>query len=87
MCLLKKIYIVDKTHNIEWNNVQVESERDFHVEPVHILDMREVVHHKKTIVQVKVQWEHYAPYEATWEREDVMRQDYPFLFQDFDKIE
>ena len=51
--LLKK-YIANKYHNIDWNNVQVELEGDFHVEPVRILDMREVVLQKQTIVQVKV---------------------------------
>ena len=47
--------------------------------------MSEAVLQKKTIAQVKVKWEHYALDEATWEKEDVIRQDYPFLFQDFNK--
>ena len=57
------------------------------MEQVCILDMREVVPQKRTIMQVKVQWEHYAPDEATQESEDVMKQAYPFLFQEFDKTE
>ena len=65
----------------------MELDGNFHVVPMHILDKREVVLQKKTIVQVKVQWEDYAPYEATWEREDVKRHTYPFLFQDCDKNE
>ena len=36
---------------------------------------------KWEITQVKVQWEHYTPEEATWEEEEDMRQGYPFLFQ------
>ena len=78
---LLKIYIVDQTHIIDWNNVQVESEGYFHVEPLSILNMREVVLWKQTIMQVEVQWEHYTLDEATQEREDVMRKAYPFLQQ------
>ena len=54
---------------------------------MHVLDLSEAVLQKKTIVQVKVKWEHYALDEATWEREDVIRQYYPFLFQYFNKTE
>ena len=35
---------------------------------------------ERTIGQVKVQWKHYSPDEATWELEDAMRVAYPFLF-------
>ena len=34
----------------------------------------------QAIGQVKVQWEHYGPDEATWELEDSMRVEHPFLF-------
>ena len=34
----------------------------------------------QAIGQVKVQWEHYKPEEATWELEDAMRLAHPFLF-------
>ena len=57
------------------------------MELVRILDMREVVLLKKTTMQVKVQLNHYAPKEATWEREDVMRQVYLGLFQNFNQNE
>ena len=64
---LLKNYIADKYHIIDWNNVQVELEGDFHIEPVQILDRREAKLHKRSMVQVKEQWEHYASEEATWE--------------------
>ena len=85
---LFKKHVVDKSHIIDWNNVQVESEGDFHAEQMCILDKREVVLRKQTIVHVKVQCpKHYTPEEAPWEIEYVMRQVYPFLFQDYDKTE
>ena len=54
---------------------------------MYILDKRKVVFRKHTIVQVKFQWKHYTPEEATRERENVMKEGYPFLFQDYNKIE
>ena len=84
---LLKIYIVDKAHIIDWNNLHIEPKGYFYMELVCILDMREVVLLKKTIMQVKVQLDHYAPKEATREREDVMRQVYPGLFQNFNQNE
>jgi hypothetical protein len=35
----------------------------------------------RAITQVKVQWRHFSPEEATWEMEEAMRKSYPFLFQ------
>ena len=51
--LLKK-YVFDQSHVVKWDNVQVEPEGDFHTEPMHILDKREIHLRKHTIVQVKV---------------------------------
>jgi hypothetical protein len=39
--LLKK-YVHDPTHMIDWNLVQVEPEGEFQVEPLRILDQREI---------------------------------------------
>ena len=63
----------------------MEPEGEFHTEPMSILDKRENELRKQTIVQVKVQWKHYTPEEATWEREEIMRQVYVVLLQDCDK--
>jgi hypothetical protein len=50
--LLKK-YIHDPTHMIDWNLVQVEPEGKFQVEPLRILDQREVVLRNRVIAQVR----------------------------------
>ena len=50
------------------------------VEPVNILDRRRVELRKKVINQVKVQWQHFGPEEATWEDEQSMKVNYPELF-------
>ena len=69
--LLKK-YIHDATHVIDWNVIQVEPEGDFPVEPDCILERREMNLRNRSIGQVKVQWKHLGPDEATWELESKM---------------
>ena len=60
--------------------MQVEPEGEVLVEPLSILDQREVQLRKRVITQVKVQWRHFGPDEATWEDEELMRKTYPDLF-------
>ena len=60
-------YIHDATHVIDWNVIQVEQEGDFLVEPDCILDRKEIFLWNHTIGQVKVQWKHLSPDEATKE--------------------
>eukprot|EP00253_Pinus_taeda_P012316 PITA_12316 len=73
-------YIYDPKHIISWQDIQVEPEGEFLVEPVSILDQRKVVLRKRAITQVKVQWQHFGPNEATWDDELNMRKVYPELF-------
>jgi hypothetical protein len=49
------------------------SEFDFVPEPQCILDRKETPLRNRTIAQVKVQWKHFGPDEATWEMEDAMK--------------
>jgi hypothetical protein len=60
--------------------IQVEAEGEFLPEPQCIIDRKETPLRNKTIAQVKVQWKHFGPDEATWEMEDAMKQTCPFLF-------
>eukprot|EP00253_Pinus_taeda_P028544 PITA_28544 len=87
--VLKK-YIYDPKHIISWQDIQVEPEGEFLVEPVSILDRRRAVLRKRAIIQVKVQWQHFRPNEATWEDEQNMKEAYPELFlgeQHWDDVE
>ena len=47
-----------------------------------IVDSRDQVLRRKTVRLVKVLWQHRGVKEATWEREDTMRANYPFHFED-----
>ena len=60
----------------------MEPEGKFVPEPLHILDKKEVQLRRRTIVQLKVQWNHFEADEATWENEATMREAYPTLFHD-----
>ena len=61
--------------------MQVEPEGEVLVEPLTILDRREVQLRKQVIFQAKVQWQHYGPEEATWEDEELLREAYLNLFK------
>jgi hypothetical protein len=76
---LKK-YVHDANHIIDWSVIQVESKGEFLPEPQCILDKKETRLQNRTIAQVKVQWKHFGPDEATWEMEDAMKLAYPILF-------
>ena len=51
--LLKK-YVYDSTHIIDWNVLHVEPEGELQVEPVRIMDKKEIVLWNRVIARVKV---------------------------------
>ena len=59
-------------HVINWDVIQVEPEGEFRIEPMGILDKKVTMLRNRAIGQVKVQWEHFRPEEATWELVDAM---------------
>jgi hypothetical protein len=48
--------------------------------PIKILDTLTRVTRCKVIKMCKVQWSHHGDDEATWEREEELRVDFPHLF-------
>ena len=57
----------------------MEREGEFQIEPMCILNKKVTMLRNRSIGQVKVQWEHHDPEEATWDLEDAMRLAHPFL--------
>ena len=49
-------------------------------EPIQILDRKDQILRTKVIPLVKVLWRSHSVEEATWETEEFMRRDYPYLF-------
>ena len=62
--------------------VQVEPEGEFQVEPLRILDGREITLRNRVVAQVKVQWKHFSLEEATWELEGDLQKSHPSLYQE-----
>ena len=77
--MLRK-YTPDPTHIVDWGELVVDADRTFEEGPVRIRDSREQVFLGKTVRLVKVLWQHRGVEEVTWEREDTVRANYPFLF-------
>jgi hypothetical protein len=57
--LLKKD-VHDPNHVIDWHLIQVETERDFQVQPVPVLDKKVKMHRNQVIELEKVQWTCYG---------------------------
>ena len=81
---LKK-YIPDVNHVIDWNGIQVEQEGVLQAHHVRILDRKSKQLRSQAIGLVKVQWTWYGPEDMTWEHEEVMRAEYPHLFENFER--
>ena len=73
-------YTPDPTQIVDWGKRVVDADGTFEKGPVRIMDSREQVLRGKTVRLVKVLWKHQGVEEATWEREDTVRVNYPFLF-------
>ena len=79
--MLRK-YTPDPAHVVDWGQIEVDTDETFEEEPMCIVDSRDQVLRCKTVRLVRVLWRHYGVEESTWEREDMMRATYPFLFRD-----
>ena len=64
----------------------VDADETFKEGPIRIMDSREQVLRGKTVRLVKVLWQHQVVEEATWERDDTIHDNYPFLFEEEDQI-
>ena len=79
--ILRK-YTPDPAHEVDWGQIEIDTDGAFEEGPVCIVDSREQVLRRKTVRLVRVLWRHCGVEESTWECEDTMRATYPFLFRD-----
>ena len=75
-------YAPDLAHIVDWEEIEVDTDGTFEEGPVCIMNSRDQVLRRKTVRLVRVLWQHCGMEESTWEREDMMRATYPFLFRD-----
>ena len=62
--------------------LNVQDDLTYSEHPVKILETSQRITRRKIIKMCKVQWSHHSEDEATWEREDRLRQEYPEFFSD-----
>ena len=60
--------------------IQLDSDLTYEEKLVKILEFASRVTRSKVMKFCKVQWSHHTEDEATWEREEDLRKDHPYLF-------
>ncbi|XP_038885841.1 uncharacterized protein LOC120076137 [Benincasa hispida] len=77
--LLRK-YVLDPSHILQGQLVQLKEDLSYGEELVQILDKKEQVLRNKIIPLVKVLWRNHEVEEATWDTKEQMNRRYPHLF-------
>ena len=70
----------DPIRKVEHNMIELQNDLTYQEHPSRILDQSERKIRNKTTKFLKVQWSNHSEDEATWEREDRLREEYPDLF-------
>ena len=73
-------YRSDLSHVVSLETIELRPNLTYEEEPVEILAREVKELRNKKILLVKVLWRNHRTEEATWEREETMRQQYPQLF-------
>ncbi|KAL4376493.1 hypothetical protein GQ457_02G033130 [Hibiscus cannabinus] len=73
-------YRSDPSHVMPVEEIELNPDLSYDEEPIEILASDSKVLCGRTIELVKVKWRHRGVEEATWERKDDMRDQYPYLF-------
>ena len=75
-------YRLDPSHVVSLETIELRLDLTYEVEPVEILAQEVKELRKKRIPLVKVLWRNHKTEESTWENEEVMRKQYPQLFDE-----
>jgi hypothetical protein len=78
---LKKCMCVPK-EQLPMEDLGAKEELSYQEYPVKILETSERVTQNKKIRMCKMQWSHHTEEEATWEREEELKVEYPSFFSD-----
>ncbi|KAL5576744.1 hypothetical protein UlMin_018443 [Ulmus minor] len=77
--MLRK-YILDPSHVLESEPIEVREDLTYEEQPVQILNRKDKTLHNKVISLVKILWRNHKVEKITWEREGEMKIKYPHLF-------
>jgi hypothetical protein len=78
---LKKCLCVPK-EQIPMDDLEAKEDLSYQEYPVKILETFKKVTLNKRIKMRKVQWSHHTEEEATWEREEYLKAEFPSFFSD-----
>jgi hypothetical protein len=78
---LKKCLRVPE-EQISMEELDAKDDLSYQEYPVKILEMSERVTRNKRIKMCKVQWSHHTEEEATWERDEELKVEFPSFFSD-----
>jgi hypothetical protein len=76
---LKKCLLVPK-EQIPMEDLDAKEDLSYQEHPIRILETSEKVTWNKKIKMYKVQWSHHTEDEATWEREEELKAEFPSFF-------
>ena len=70
----------DPGRGVDHETINLKDDLTYQEQPVRIVDETERTTRNKSVKFFKVQWSHHSESEATWERGDLLRSEYPALF-------
>ena len=82
--LRKCLQVPDKPalyKDVDHQAIDLQPNLTYHERPICIMDEAEGRTRSCTIKYFKVQWSNHAEAEATWEHEDYLRSEFPYLFK------
>ena len=66
---------------VETIDIKIESDLAYEEKPVQLLDSKERVTRNRVTRFHKVMWSNHSEQDATWEREDYLREVYPAFYE------
>ncbi|XP_057520893.1 uncharacterized protein LOC130801141 [Amaranthus tricolor] len=78
---LALLVFIDRVHGaFHPKQLTLDDTLQYEETPIQILDRKMVDTCRGSVALVKVLWSNHVTEEATWEAEDAMKRDYPWLF-------
>jgi hypothetical protein len=71
----------DPIRAVDHEMLKLQEDLSYQEYPIRIIDQAERRTRLKAIKFLKIKWSNHSEEEATWEREDRLREEYPALFQ------
>ena len=68
---------------IEPTSVKIQSDLTYEEKPIWVIEEMERVTRSKVVKFYKVVWNNYSEQDATWERNDFLRDAYPTFYKDW----